>query len=639
MGNWERVFVFLFVFFASIKLFAHDSIPLNNKTLREEAMGGRISVLEDLTGTLEFDNLVHYKFPSTSIVTANNRNINTVFWLKFDLEVEEPLTSKYIFEILDFKIDSFELYLPLEDGSYKVYKGGDKYPFGLRNYSHKNFLFNLPAYKKGSYSGFMRIKASEFVGLNFAISNLTTFYHYSITEYLLLSLFYGVVAAMAIFSLFLYVYLNEKAYLFYSLYIISLAFYFLTRDGLGFQYLWAAFPFINSFSKPLSVFMVVIFHVFFVKYYLTIERYSKILNWTVYILILSFPLLAYVLDSVVGVLPDPIIAVIIPFIFLFIFSIRLAVQGNVEARFFVVAYSIQFLSFLIFTLAYIDVLQTSALVFYSINIACAIEIIVFSLALAGKVKGFIIERDKLKDKANKVLEEKVKERTLELEERNKQLDVFVYKASHDIRGPLNSIIGLTNLALQEEESSKATEYFQYINTTSIRLSKMVEDLLSIGRVKDIEIKKGDVNLTTVITTILSSLIHYPGFERLKIKVAFPEVCMLYTDETLVYSVLQNIIENAIKYMDTTKEESFLLINFSEEEGIVRLDFEDNGLGISNESKAHIFEMFYKVNNNSSGTGLGLYLTRLSIEKLGGSIDFISEDKKGTTFVLYFNKKR
>ena len=629
---WGIVF-----FSANTGLFARNIIPINNNTTREEALEERISVFEDPTGTISFDSIEKIKFPETSIITANNRNSNSVIWLKFDLGVDEDITENIIFEILDFKIDSFELYLPQPTGEYKIYKGGDAYPFNIRNYAHKNFLFDLPHYKKGNYNGYIRIKASEVVGLNFAISGLNFFYHYSITEYLLLSLFYGVMIAMAIFSLFLYVYLYQKSYLFYSLYILSLAFYFLTRDGLGFQYLWSDWPEVNGFSKPLSVLMVVVFHVFFVKYYLDIKHHSKLLNRVVYLLLLSFPIVAYLLDNIAGILPDPLIAVSIPFLLLFVFSIRLSLKGNVEARFFVVAYAIQFLSFSLFILSYLDVLGFSPFVFYSINIASAIEIMVFSLALAGKVKSLIKEREELKDSANKILEKKVQERTRELEERNNQLDVFVYKASHDIKGPLKSMIGLTGLALAEIKDPKAKEYFQYMYNTSNRLDGMVEDLLKMGMVKDLEIKRTHVKLNKIIHDIIGTLKHLEGFEKIKISNDIPEDYLLYTDETLIYSVFQNIIENAIKYMDNSKEESFLRIGYSETKNNICFEFEDNGQGIPDEVKERIFDMFFKVNNNSAGTGLGLYLTKVSVEKLGGRIELFSEENRGTTFVIHMNK--
>lgn len=637
MQAYYKKILFCLVFFLAGKLLARNVISISNETKKEEALGGQVSVFEDSTGKISFDNIINYKFPETNVIIANNRNKDAAFWVKFDLRANEDITENLIFEILDFKIDSFEFYLPLPEGGYKIYKGGDGYPFQFRNYSHKNFIFDLPSYKKGMYSGYIRVKAKEVVGLNFAISSLNYFHHYSNNEYLLLSLFYGIALAMAIFSMLLYLYLFEKSYLFYSLYILSLALYFLTRDGFGFQYLWPEFPLFNNYSKALSVFMVVIFHVFFVKYYLNLKQHSLILNKIMYALLISFPFFAYLADSVAGILPDPLIAVVIPFTILFVFSIRIAFKGNIEARFFVIAYMIQFLSFFIFFLAYLNFIETNALVFYSINIASAIEIIVFSLALAGRVKKLIKEKEELKDTANKILEAKVQKRTKELEERNNQLDVFVYKASHDIKGPLKSMIGLTMLALTEIEDTKSKEYFQYLYNTSIRLDNMVEDLLKMGMVKDLEIRPTNVKLNKIIHDIIGTLKHLQGFSKIKINIDITEDYLLYTDETLIYSVFQNIIENAIKYMDDSKAESFLNIKHSEENNILRFDFEDNGKGIPKEGLGRIFDMFYKVNNSSNGTGLGLYLTKISIEKLGGKIELFSEENKGTTFVIFLTK--
>ncbi len=475
------------------------------------------------------------------------------------------------------------------------------------------------------------------MGLDFAISDLHGFLHYSNNEYLILSLFYGVVVSMALLSLFLYAYLYEKSYLLYSFYILSLGFYFLTRDGLGFQYLWPCLPGLNSYSKPASVLFVVVFHVFFVKYYLNTQSHFPSFDKVMYALLVLFPILAYIADSWLEILPDPLIAVSILFVPLFIFALKLALRGDIQARFFVLAYAIQFLGFFIFILSYVDIIGKGPFPFYSINIASAIEIIVFSLALAGKVKQLIKEKEEIKDQANKMLEEKVQSRTRELQERNQQLDVFVYKASHDIKGPLRSMIGLTNLALTDVQDAKAKEYFEYMLTTSSRLDSMVGELLRMGKVKDLEVKYSEVNPCKMIHEIISTLKHIPGFERIKIDVKIPESYLFKTDETLIYSVFQNIVENAIKYMDSSKENPFLIIKLKEQGNKIRLDFEDNGLGIPIDTKEKIFDMFYKVNNTSSGTGLGLYLTKLTIEKLGGSIELFSEETKGTTFVIHFEK--
>jgi signal transduction histidine kinase len=617
-------------------VFGQEALTINNKIEREEAFGGQISLFEDLTGTITFDSILKHNFVATNVIIANNRDSKTAYWVKFNLLAEENIIQNQVFEILDFKIDSFELYLPMPDGSYKVYKGGDAYPFSERNYIHKNFLYDLPSYPKGLYTGYIRIKVSEVVGLNFAISEIKSFLKYSNNEYLLLASFYGIIVAMALFSLLLYTYLYEKSYLFYALYILSLGLYFLTRDGLGFQYLWSDIPAFNNYCKPLTVLLVVIFHVFFVRFYLNAKQYFKYFDKIIYGLLIVFPLIAFLADTIAEILPDPLIAASLLFIPLFIFSIKLALRGDIQARFFVVAYTIQFLGFLVFILAYFDLIQKGIFIFYSINIASAAEIIVFSLAVAGKVKQLIKDKEELKDSANRILEEKVKERTLELQERNKQLDVFVYKASHDIKGPLKSMIGLSTIALTDVHDFKAKEYFEYLLTTSTKLDKMVSELLRMGKVKDLEVNYADVNLHKVISEIINTLQHLPGFSKMNIEINISEDHIVRTDETLIYSVLQNIIENSIKYMDPAKTAPFLKINMDIQESVFSLSFEDNGLGIPENGRERIFDMFYKVNNSSNGTGLGLYLTRITVEKLGGKINLFSEEGKGTTFFLYFN---
>jgi signal transduction histidine kinase len=199
------------------------------------------------------------------------------------------------------------------------------------------------------------------------------------------------------------------------------------------------------------------------------------------------------------------------------------------------------------------------------------------------------------------------------------------------------MIGLTTLAMSDVKDAKAREYFEYMHATSTKLDGMVSELLRMGKVKDMELTFTKVNVYQMIIDILSDLKHLPGFERMKMDINMPASYTLKTDEILIHSVLQNLIENAIKYMDPSKEKPFLKVLLLEERNKIQLSFEDNGLGIPSDRRERIFEMFYKVDNNSSGTGLGLYLTKLTIEKLGGTLALVSEEGKGTTFTINFKR--
>jgi signal transduction histidine kinase len=110
-----------------------------------------------------------------------------------------------------------------------------------------------------------------------------------------------------------------------------------------------------------------------------------------------------------------------------------------------------------------------------------------------------------------------------------------------------------------------------------------------------------------------------------------------TDEKIFYSIVQNFIENGIKYKDDKKPKPYLKIKAAMVNGKLVMKFEDNGLGIAEEHHLKIFDMFYKIDPSSNGTGLGLHIVKLNIEKLNGKVGVESAVGKGTTFTVVFKK--
>lgn len=234
---------------------------------------------------------------------------------------------------------------------------------------------------------------------------------------------------------------------------------------------------------------------------------------------------------------------------------------------------------------------------------------------------------------------KVKKKNSIIEEQNRNLDAFVSKASHEIKGPLNSLKGLSDIALKTIQDKESLEYFNYVNKTVQKLSKTVNNMLYFSRAKNIVPEYTEVKLKGFVDEIIGGLVFKEGFDRIKISNRVPEKIILRTDETILNSVIQNLIGNAIKYQDNKKNTSYLDIDLEEKNGNCILHFKDNGIGIDNMHKSKLFGMFYRATNEAEGTGLGLYIVKLSLEKLGGTIEFESEPGEFTKFTVTIPAKK
>jgi signal transduction histidine kinase len=282
----------------------------------------------------------------------------------------------------------------------------------------------------------------------------------------------------------------------------------------------------------------------------------------------------------------------------------------------------------------------------------AFSVIALALVLAASILYFIAMKFRkqkknlsgsnkeliaLKEQLDKKILEVKKQRDM-IEGQNKELDLFVYKASHDIKGPLKSLLGLTTIGMKTITDESSLEIFSHIHKSISKLDSLLSDLLLVSKAKDAAVVKARINLKEKIREVIESLNNVSGFDKSNIYLEIPENFELHTDKNFIYSIFQNFIENALKYYDPQKKDSFLKIKLEDNEESTLISFEDNGLGISKENLDRIFDMFYKVDEMSNGTGLGLYIVKHNIEKLGGKLNVESILGKGSVFTIEFSKE-
>jgi signal transduction histidine kinase len=219
----------------------------------------------------------------------------------------------------------------------------------------------------------------------------------------------------------------------------------------------------------------------------------------------------------------------------------------------------------------------------------------------------------------------------ELIETNKELDTFFYKASHDLKGPLASIMGIVNLARLEQDTNATQNFFDMIESSTIRLDNTLVDLIELARSRKGVSKLSEVNVSQLVNNILSSLSHIKGYEQSEIKVNIDPQLNLITDKVLLTSILQNLIHNAINYCK--RIDPLIKVQAKQENKNVIFEVIDNGPGIALHIRDKVFEMFYRGNPDSPGSGLGLFIVKNAVEKLQGKISYDTQEGKGTNFIV------
>ncbi len=232
-----------------------------------------------------------------------------------------------------------------------------------------------------------------------------------------------------------------------------------------------------------------------------------------------------------------------------------------------------------------------------------------------------------------------KKKEEELRKKNDELNSFIYRVSHDIKGPLSSVLGLIYLAKSEiDEPEAVSEYINLIEQSANRLDRIIGELLELSSINQEDIKYSSVQIGQLIEAILQSLAYTPEYQDVKFTVEIKTSPVVMVKKMLVKTVLQNLIHNAILYKNYEIKEHKVTIRFEEDETDYFMSVTDNGIGMNRNMQENIFKMFFRGDRSSKGTGLGLYIVKSSVEAMGGTIEVKSKPNQGTIFKVAFPKK-
>jgi signal transduction histidine kinase len=217
-----------------------------------------------------------------------------------------------------------------------------------------------------------------------------------------------------------------------------------------------------------------------------------------------------------------------------------------------------------------------------------------------------------------------------VEEQNKHFDNFIYNISKDENGPIKSILKLADNA---KKTSKGIDSpFDHIIKNLTRFNSFVIGFLSINKAYKTDVVLAEINMEKVINESVVSLKDTLGYEDAKIELEIDKDLYFESDERLLKSMLTNIIENSIKYQHPDRN-GIIKISAIQKGENVEVCIEDNGLGIDEEHVSKIFDLFYQIDLNSNGNGLGLSLVKTHIEKLDGTVKVDSKLGVGTKFTI------
>jgi len=424
-----------------------------------------LQIFVDSTASMSFDDVREEDLFSlqTQFVPAEYCT-SCAYWIKVPIVIDQNAERQWVLEFYDQTIDHITAYFPNPDGTYRVDTVGDSFPFTRKELDHKNFEWILNSKVEGKQFYYFRVKSHSYADIRLALHTINHFISYTLAEYFLYGIFYGMIVIIGLYNFLTYLAIGERKYLFYTFYLISVGIYALSVDGIAYQYIWPNAVEWNQIAHGTALFALIIWALVFAQRFLNTSIKAPMLHRLItYLIILrsAFFLYALIFDRQLFEWRS---IEIIPLSVIFYSGIEILYKGYKPARLFVIAYGILFTGFLIKALMFFSLIPVMVMSYYSLHVAFLFEMLFLTLALGDRLRILKDNRDraqrriimqqeenvKLKDQLNRELEQLVEKRTDELRKKNIMLEESNQKLAKQTNeiSRINSMLDLDNWKLK-----------------------------------------------------------------------------------------------------------------------------------------------------------------------------------------------
>jgi two-component system, sensor histidine kinase LadS len=473
-----RFFVIIYVFFAiNIDLCAQPIVELGTQK-QLVLSSNEVFVFVDTSNSKTYNQIASDSFESHFIKVSEKdyytKRLNVNYWLRFKLK--SGIHQDWVVEFPDPHISSINFYRPNSTHGIDSLKMlGFAHSFSKKEFQHKNYVFKTFLPKDSVQTFYVLINTENYSGFTMSVRDTVHFTNYALTEYILLGFFYGVLLIMAIYNLFLYFSTRDKIYIFYVLYVLCCAFNSFSEDGLGFQYVWPNYPYVNKLVMLFTPLLLLSAFVVYSFSFLDIRRKTPILKTLIVGSYIFYVVVFFIERFVLDAQKLYQFVYLLPFILIYFTAFNIYLKGEKSARFFILAYTMIIISFIIFVFRILDMIPDGMGLFavYSFNFGFLVEVVILSIALGDRFKIERAQRETFQKesifrlKENESLKNELivelKEKEIILDRVNKELE--------------------TKVAVRTQDLQQKTDELSTFNTN---LSKLVDDLNQMNIKLDVD---------------------------------------------------------------------------------------------------------------------------------------------------------
>ena len=553
----------LFILFGSFLspkyILGQENIILSN--IKGIPISDNLYVLDDPKSLLTVKEVIKKK--DDFIKSTNNIGKPGDQWLRFS--VFNPDSISHDVKVSIAFVDFISCYIK-QDSKLILHKTGDLLPLSERNFPIGQLClvgFNIPAEK--SVECYLHLHSSTNISKQFRSFSIRSVQLYSEQAFIKVfetsriyqALFFGAIIMMVLYNFFIFSTTRSLSYISYVAFLISLLIFIASNNGYIVELLLQNLPRTDLYIRILSAPITLIAFLVFARQYLESEKNTPKLNNVLSALIISFIIILICMLSGFWRVGRnlTIIMSVISFFFVMILAFNIMRRGYTPARYFIIANILLVGGAVFYALErYYFVIQ-NPLTQYSVQLSVIFQSVFFSIGLADRIKlaqlqiaNFQVEKERLETLRQTERKNLIEEKNIALESSNKELDAFIYKTAHDIRGPIARLMGLSNVGLIEIKDVKSLTYFTMLKNNAYYLNYLINRLSTSYEIKKREISKAEFDIEKLINEdVIKELSFHEEYENININFEIHPKLIIFSDQILIRFILINLLENAVKF--------------------------------------------------------------------------------------------
>jgi signal transduction histidine kinase len=610
-------------------------------------LGKQLTYVEDTTGTAGLEQVLAQPFMPNTTQVLNKGYSSSAFWIKVDLRYVPRQDSTgartWLLELAYPPMDHVDLYLQDGNGNWHLSaRTGDALPWASRPIRQNNYVFDLPFTPGEARTLLLRVQSEGSVQVPLSLWSADAYVEAQPERLYVFGLIYGVLLVMLVYNLFIYLSVRDTSYLYYILYIASFGLYQVSVNGAGIQFFWPNNPWWANAATPFFIGAAALFGSQFARYFLRTACHGRWLDRLLTVLMgVGVVVMAMSLAAGYGLALRLATGLALAFVIVtFGAGIIAWFKGQRQARYFMIAWSAFLVGGIVNTLMVLGFLPNVFLTMYASQLGSALEVALLSLALADRINVMREQQAQVLQDAGQKLEAL----NQQLFNSNRLKDEFLATVTHELRTPMNGVIGSLEVMQTLPMDTELATYQKTAAQSARDMMRMVDDMLILTELQAgrLTLRQEPFRLQVLLDSLHMQFVGQATGKGLALRTrVVPGVPdSLHGDLKKMALCLGCLLDNAIKFTQegtVTLEVEAIEQHYSDVRVVFRV--QDTGIGLSLASDA-LYQQFYQVDGSTTrehgGLGIGLAISRQLATLVGGTLSHQSEPGKGSCFKLTLN---